>query len=543
MNTNRMFQKNRKGHDMRTVAVIVFLCVVSGATGVALADGVACSDLAALSIPDTEITSVEAVAAGPLILPGGWGSPDIIYDLPGFCKVAATLRPRPESEINMEVWMPTEWNGYYHTAGNGGWAGSIDTKGQAEALQSGFATASTDTGHVGGAGDWVFIDDKLRDYSGRAIHETTVVSKVIVQAFYGMAPEASFMTGCSLGGLQTLKAIQEYPEDFDAVVAGSPHFNMTRYNAAQIWPEWVVGKEPEKEIPISFWEWIHAAVLDQCDGSVDGLMDGIVDDPLNCDFDPYSLVCEDGQTLQCLTEKQAEYLQQIYEGPVYQDTGEPVNPGVLLGAEQDLSAFTPQAKPFFFDLHKWLYFGVIEGQNPPDAVISDLTFTDDIRDTEDIIAPVINAENPDLRPYFKRRGKLLLWIGTSEYTNYTAHLAYLDKVRRIVGPTTFDKSVRLFIVPGMGHCGGGECAADSFRKLDAVVDWYDTGRAPDVLDAAHVESGVVLFSRPLCAYPETARYNGEGDPDLAESFTCEPVSPTALWKPSHRSWRRPHHRH
>ncbi len=513
MNQIRVFQKCRKGFDMILVTAIVAMCVIFGATSSALAKGghgMACSDLVTLSFPDAEITSAVIIPAAE--------------PLPEYCKVAATLTPRPDSVIKMELWLPTtEWNRYYHTAANGGWAGSIDTKGQTEAIKLGFATASTDTGHTGGAGSWVFIDDKLLDYGGRAIHETTVLAKKITKKFYGKAPRASFMSGCSLGGLQTMKAIQDYPKDFDAVVAGSPHFNMTRYNAAQVWPGWVITREPEKAIPTTAWSWIHAAVLDQCDGSADGLKDGIVDDPLKCRFDPCSLICKDGQTEKCLTEKQAEYLQQIYGGPVYQDTGKSINPGVLLGAKQDLSSFTPIAKPFFFDLHKWFYFGVIEGQNPPTAKISDLTFTDDIRLTEEIMAPIVDAYNPDLRAFFAHGGKLMMWIGTGEYTNFSAHLAYLHKVRRIVGHKTFDKSVRLFVVPGMGHCGGGDCAADTFEKLETIVDWHQTGDAPDVLDASHVVNGTVTFTRPLCAYPKWARYNGSGDPTKAENFTCVPV--------------------
>ena len=546
----RVLKKYRKNIIIMSLSVIVSVAVIFGTASMQMAKsqkGMTCAELAALSFSDVTISSTELVPAGQLVVPGSFNTPPKVYDMPEYCKVAATLKPRSDSEIKMQLWLPTGWNGYYMTAGGSGWAGDIQNQDMIPAVQNGFATMNTDTGHSGGAGTWIFNEDKLQDYAGRAIHESTVLSKKITKMFYGKAPKASFMVGCSLGGLQTMKAIQEYPYDFNAVVAGSPHFAMTRYNASQVWPGWLVAKDSEKTIPSSAWSWIHEAVLDKCDGSIDGLKDGLVDDPMTCDFDPYSLVCELGQTEKCLTEKQAGYLKQIYDGPVYQDTGELINRGLPIGAEAvstDMSSFTPNPKPFFFDLHKWLYFGlynyldcVNKGGDPetcavaPNAKISDLTYTDDIRWTEENINPLLNAEDPDLKQFFKHGGKLIMWVGTGEFTNFGEHVAYLNKVRRKVGSKTFNKSVRLFVVPGMGHCGGGACAADTFDKYGAILDWYENGEAPNVLDASHVVNGEVTFTRPLCAYPEWARYKGTGDPTLASSFECVRVDNPWLSEP------------
>ncbi len=506
-------KRSHVSQKIRTIfaAAIFAMCIIFAAGDSALAKGMDCGKLATLKFPDTTITSAKVVPADG--------------KLPEYCKVAATLTPRPDSEIKLEVWLPTsQWNGYYHTAANGGWAGQIDTRGQTAAVKLGFATASTDTGHTGDAGEWCFNKDKLLDFGGRAIHETTVFAKKITQLFYGKAPKASFMSGCSLGGQQTMKAIMDYPDDFDGVVAGSPHMFMTAYNAAQVWPAWLIvppNGDPDKFIPLDDYKWIHEAVLEKCDGTVDGLKDGIVDDPLKCDFDPFSLVCKEGQTSRCLTKKQAEYLKQIYAGPVYQDTGESIYPGPLPGNELYWTTFTqPNPRRFFFDMFKWLYFGLRFGD--PSKDFNAMTYKDDIRWVQNNVAPIIDADNPDLRPYFNHGGKLMMYIGTEEYENYSAHVVFLNKVRDIVGTEAFEKFVRLFVVPGMHHCGGGDNACDTFPKLETIVHWYETGSAPDVLDAAHVDrkTGETSFNRPLCAYPETARYKGSGDPSKAENFVC-----------------------
>jgi len=415
----------------------------------------------------------------------------------------------------MEVWLPTSgWNGNYHTVGNSGWAGTIQYRGLIDTIQRGYATASTDTGYTQPGGTWAIgHPEKVKDYGGRAIHEITVKAKAVAKAFYGKAPAASFMTGCSLGGLQTMKAIQDYPEDFDAVVAGSPHFNMTRFNAYQIWPSWLLSRDPDKFIPKEKLDLIHKVVLGQCDGS-DGLKDGIVDDPLTCDFKSASLICKGEETSECLTKKQAEFLQQLYDGPVLQSTGQSINPGPLLGNESTWSfSIPPKPVGVALDLFKYLVF------EDPNWDFRTMDYDKDIILTEKKVAPVINADNPDLSAYFDRGGKLMMYIGSYESTNYTAHLGYIDRVRKTVGAKKTDSSVRVFIVPGMYHCGGG-IGADTFEKLGTIEQWHKTGTAPDVIDASHVEDGKVLFTRPLCAYPKTARYNGSGDPSKAENFTC-----------------------
>jgi feruloyl esterase len=430
--------------------------------------------------------------------------------------VQATLTPSKDSDIKMEVWLPTTtWNGDFHTVGSSGWGGSIAYSSLVESTQRGLVTASTDTGHTEPGGTWApGHPEKVKDYSYRAVHETTVKAKLITKAFYGKAAATSYMTGCSLGGLETVKSIQEYPQDFDAVVAGSPHINMTRWNATQIWPSWLLNRDPEKFIPKEKVAFLHQKVLEQCDGS-DGFKDGIVDNPQTCGFKPAALLCKGTDSPDCLTAKQLQFVQQLYAGPTIQSTGASINPGFLLGNESTWSFSLPaNAGSIATDLFKYLVF------EDPSWDWKTLDYDKDILLTEKKIAPLLNADNPDLRPYFSRGGKLIMYLGSYEGTNFTAHLGYLDKVRKVTGNKSVDERVRTFIVPGMGHCGGG-IGAESFDKLGAIMQWQRSGKAPEVLDAAQVRDGKTNFTRPLCAYPKTARYNGAGDTAKAESFSCK----------------------
>jgi feruloyl esterase len=520
MNHMRVSRKCGKGFNMRLAASIVVVGAVLGAAGSALAQGMACNELVQLKLSQAKVTSAEIIKKGTFQWPATSQAPrGFTLDpeaLPEFCRVAATLTPGEDSDIKMEVWLPTRnWNGNYHTVANVGWGGTIQYRGLIETMQRGYATASTDTGHATQDGSWAIgHPEKVKDYGGRAIHETTVKAKEIAKAFYGKAPAASYMSGCSLGGLQTVNAIQDYPEDFDAVVAGSPHINMTRYNAAQLWPSWLLSRDPEKSIPREKLDYIHKVVLEKCDGS-DGLKDGIVDDPLTCGFKPSSLLCKGAETSECLTKKQAEFLQQMYDGPVLQSTGKSINPGPLVGSESNWSSFV-QPKPLAVasDLFKYLVF------EDPNWDFKTMDYDKDIILTEKKVAPVINADNPDLSAFFNRGGKLMMYLGSYEYTNYTAHLGYIDQVRKTIGAKKTDDSVRVFIVPGMNHCAGG-IGADTFEKLETIERWHETGKAPDVINASHVEDGKAIFTRPLCAYPKTARYQGSGDPSKAENFVCK----------------------
>jgi feruloyl esterase len=238
-------------------------------------------------LKDATVTRAEVVAPGKFSLPDGGrrgeGRGNAYKDLPEFCRVAATLAPSSDSDIKVEVWLPTTtWNGKFQAVGNGGWAGVISYPAMADALRAGYATASTDTGHVGGRGTFALDHpEKLIDFSWRSEHEMTVKAKALIQAFYGNAPKLSYWNGCSTGGRQGLKEAQMFPNDYDGIIAGAP----ANRTAISLWIAAAVLKDPASYIPPAKYPVIHQAALAACDAA-DGLKDGLIDDPSRCRSTP-----------------------------------------------------------------------------------------------------------------------------------------------------------------------------------------------------------------------------------------------------------------
>jgi feruloyl esterase len=273
-----------------------------------------CESLAALKLPDTTITMAQVVPAGAFAPAGaqqakGKGAGNAYKDVPEFCRVGATLKPSSDSDIKVEFWLPTSgWNQKLQAVGNGGWAGVISYSALADAVKGGYASASTDTGHVGGSGSFALgHPEKLIDFSWRSEHEMTVKVKAVIQAFYGMAPKLSFWNGCSTGGRQGLKEAQMFPGDYDAIIAGAP----ANRTAISLWIADAVLKDPASYIPPAKYPMIHQAALDACDAR-DGLKDGLIDDPTKCNFDPKVLLCKSGDGPSCLTAPQVEAAKKIY---------------------------------------------------------------------------------------------------------------------------------------------------------------------------------------------------------------------------------------
>ena len=227
-----------------------------------------CESLAALKLPDTTITLAQTVAAGGFAPAGGGGRGGgaQFSDLPAFCRIAATLKPSSESDIKIEVWLPSSnWNGKFEAVGNGGWNGNIDSNALAAGLRRGYATASTDTGHDGGAGLWMQSHEKLVDFGYRAVHEMTAKAKALINAYYGNDAKYSYWNGCSAGGRQGLKAAQKYPNDFDGIVAGAPALNSTGRAAFSVWIAQNMHKEEASYIGPAKYPVVHDAVLQACD--------------------------------------------------------------------------------------------------------------------------------------------------------------------------------------------------------------------------------------------------------------------------------------
>ena len=259
-----------------------------------------CESLSSAKLTNGTVTSAASVAAGALAQAGGRGGA-ALADVPAFCRVAATLTPTKESDIKIEVWLPMAgWNGKLQAVGNGGWNGNIDTNALAGAVRRGYAGTSTDTGHQGGAGPWMQNPEKLTDWAYRSVHETAVAAKALINAFYGEAPKFSYFTGCSAGGRQAMVAAQRYPADFDGVVAGSPGLDWTSRAVSAVRVNQAFENDPAAKIPAAKFAAINAAVMDKCD-ALDGVKDGVLENPKACTFDPAVLACKGTPDNSCLT--------------------------------------------------------------------------------------------------------------------------------------------------------------------------------------------------------------------------------------------------
>src|SRR5947208_4555408 len=262
--------------------------------------GGSCEKLASLALPNTTITVAQSVAAGEFKPPAGPAVP--FENLPAFCRVAATLTPSKDSDIKIEVWLPVSgWNGKFQAVGNGGWSGAVSLGALASAVRRGYAAASTDTGHSGGSASFALgHPEKLVDFAWRAVHEMTVQAKAIVSAYYGSGPKFSYWNGCSSGGKQGLKEAQRFPKDYDGIIAGAPANYWTHLMAGDLWPAHATHKDPASYIPPEKYQLIHRAALEACD-ALDGVKDGLLEDPTRCNFDAKTLLCAGEDTSACLT--------------------------------------------------------------------------------------------------------------------------------------------------------------------------------------------------------------------------------------------------
>src|SRR6516164_7198019 len=413
-----------------------------------------CESLKSLSLENSTITSSETVAAGQFSLPAtGRGAAQqnaAFKQLPSFCRVAASLKPSSDSDIKIEVWLPvSNWNGKYQAVGNGGWAGVIRYSALAEGLARGYAMSSTDTGHVGGSGSFALgHQEKLIDFGYRSEHEMTVKSKAIINAFYGSAPQYSYWNGCSTGGRQGLKEAQKYPNDFDGIIAGAP----ANRTAMSLWVAAAVLKDKASYIPPAKYPIIHQAVLNACD-SLDGVKDGLLEDPRQCKFDPKVLLCKGDDGPSCLTAPQVEAARKIYSPAKNPRTGKELFPSLVPGTELGwgVQAAGPDPSANIFDHYKYVVY------KDPNWDWRTFNFDSDIARSEQPDNVVMNATDPNLKPFFSHNGKLLIYHGWADTNVATLNTIkyYKAVVDTMGGPTKTSDNVRLFLEPGMGHCGGG----------------------------------------------------------------------------------------
>jgi feruloyl esterase len=410
----------------------------------------------------------------------------------------------------MEVWLPASgWNGKLQVVGNGAFAGTISYPAMATALKAGYATASTDTGHTGPSSNTFVNQDVLVDFAHRAIHETTAAAKKAVDAFYGNAPKFSYFNGCSTGGRQALTAAQRYPNDFDGIVAGAPASFGSKQTFGQIWI-YQATAGPDAALTREKQQALHAAVLTACDES-DGVKDGVLENPLTCKFDPATVACNERDDASCLTPPQVDAVRKIYAGASNPRSGDFIFPGFERGSE---ALWSPMPVGYAVDYFKYIVF------NDPNWDPKTLNFDADLaRAAKAENYKIFDATDPDLAKFTRRGGKLLMYQGWAEPGIPPRNVVtYYDEVQKKT--KNAKDSVRLFMVPGMGHCGGGD-GTSTFDMVAALDSWMVTGTAPSSIPASRIRNGVVDRTRPLCAWPQVATYNGTGSTDDAANFVCK----------------------
>lgn len=522
-----------------TVALLLAALAVCSSKAVAQS----CEKLADLKLTNTTITAAESVAPGTFTR-----SPALaVYkDLPSFCRVSGVIKPTDDSEIKFEVWMPSSgWNGKFQGIGNGGFAGSIGYDQLAVAVKRGYATASTDTGHSGTDARWALgHPEKIVDYGHRGIHEMTEKAKGIITAFYGNGPKRSYFASCSNGGRQALMEAQRYPNDYDGLIAGAPANYFTRILTGFAWNLQALHADQGSYIPPTKLKAIETAALASCDAR-DGVADGVLDDPSRCGFDPSVLLCKETESNDCLTQKQIDALRKIYAGP-RTSKGEQIIPGFVPGGETGpggwatwITAGEPaRALQFFFSTQTFANMVY----NDPKWDFKSFNLERDGKLADEKLASNLNAIDPNLKAFKARGGKLILYHGWNDAALPPVNtINYFQSVVAKMGQREANSFVRLYMVPGLQHCFGGP-GPDSFGAIltmddsDAQHDmtralerWVEQGIAPDQIIASKRRGNdpkvPAVRTRPLCPYPQVARYKGSGSTDDAANFVCTVEKP------------------
>lgn len=519
---------------MRTL--IVFAAIGPLALPAGAAD---CAALSSAALPDTTITAARLVPSGSFTPPYG----NTLDKLPTFCRVAGVIKPTPDSYIGFEVWMPESgWNGKYLGVGNGGFAGSIGYNSMGANLKRGYATAGTDTGHEGDAEDasWAYKHpEKVIDFGYRALHLTTANAKRLIGSFYSRPAVHSYFDSCSDGGREALMEAQRFPADFDGILAGAPANDWTHMLAAGVDVGRAIYGDPSGYIPSIKFPAIGAAVLAACDAQ-DGVKDSILTDPTRCHFDPSVLLCKDRETRSCLTAPQIVSLKKLYAGG-HDSRGRQVFPGFVPGAEDGRGGWVPwligsgpggsSGSVYVQNYFRYMVFDD-PVWNPLTADVQAVEHSADEK-----TAQALNATDPNLRPFQARGGKLILYHGWNDPAISPLNTVnYYKSVLAELGARNAQNFVRLYMVPGMQHCFGGP-GPSSFGQLgtttakgsehgiyDALEAWVEKGEAPGAVVATkYVEDNStkgVRMTRPLCPYPQVARYKGAGDTNDSASFEC-----------------------
>ena len=512
----------------------------------------ACVALQQLKLPNVVSLTAQNFADGEISLPtaGDHSSLKKIAGLPPFCRVQITAKPAPASSIRIELWLPAAgWNGRFLGTGNGGGAGSIGYGSMGPAIKRGFAVANTDMGTAPGANQIAAFPDKWADFGYRATHVMTLLAKSVIASFYRSAATHAYFVGCSTGGQQAMSEAQRYPADYNGIIAGAPANNRTHLHSEFLWHYQATHQAEAKSLlPPELLTQITRAVVASCAGKDGGApSDNFLTDPRACKFDPRSLaICSETHAAGCLTPEQATALAAIYQGPVNPKTGERIYAPLPFGAEasalgiglqEDWSTAVSLMYPFQWALGPHFEPAAFDFNHDEDAL-------------DDKLAPILNANSPDLTAFQKHGGKLIAYTGTADpivpfpdaINYYERVVAFTKRHPRERSPAkalaTTQQFFRYYVVPGMAHCGGGpgldnigQAMSDRGADLLHVLEtWSEGGSAPHEIAATGMPQGegaanaggsrAEPLKRNLCPYPEFPTYKG-GDARKETSFQCE----------------------
>jgi feruloyl esterase len=494
---------SKKNHPKRTIADV-------------------CDSLKNADIKNVNVISVENVLAGAFEFPVNSDRPgpmkgDFLFapfnwtgkfkkgTNPNFCRVKISLTPSVDSNILMEVWLPENWNRKFLGVGSFGWGGSIMYNGLMSGLQEGYAVANSDTGHQDG-NDGAFSlghPEKMIDYGYRAAHEMTVTSKKMIKMYYGKLPKYSYWAGCSLGGLEGLIEAKRYPKDYNGYVIGAPPNPIVHFNGMQIYSSWLLNQNANLKMNRDKMNIVHNAVLDKCASEI-GKSQGFVDKPETCDFDPSVLICKNGETENCLSVDEVDFVKKAFRGPV-NSLGEIIFPGPAYGTENDINT---NLEPMSVASGMFKYFAFQDSNWD----FKKINWDTDITKADNLVGNLLHVKPEELKPFLKKGGKILFYLGWNDSHNPTDLLNFTSQLG-------FNEQIRTFLIPGMGHCASGN-GCDTFDKLSSLDNWISKKISPEKIISYKVENETPIRSRPICAYPKKAVYKGVGDISTESSFEC-----------------------
>ncbi len=471
-----------------------------------------CESLASVALPNTTIESAAVDANNP-----------------GVCRITAvTTHPPAGDKVRIWVAIPTSnWNGRFLGTGGGGFLGGSEA-GVNPPATLGFAAGATDTGHEGGSGSFALDANgrlnwqAIRNNAHIGIHEMTVTGKALTQAMYGVAPRYSYFNGCSTGGRQGLMEAQRYPQDYNGIVSAAPAINWNRFHVQHLWGPVVMNAANNPVDPCKLAAATTAAIA-ACDG-IDGVKDGVVEDPKRCSYDPKPLVGTSAGECGAFTEADVNVIRRLWEGPRRED-GSFLWYGLARGADMNAlwtSRGTPlRPQPFGITMDWFRYF-LTEDPKFDGNSVTPAAYERLWDQSVEQYGIVFGTDDADLTAFRDHGGKAIVWHGwADQLITAEGSIDYYTRVQREMGgPKTTSEFIRLFMAPGVAHCAGG-AGPQPTGLLEALLAWVEEGKAPDtILATRRDQSGAVTRSRPLCAYPLVAKYKGSGSTDDAANFVC-----------------------